>query len=135
MFISHIVESWWKQALRCNSVFLKCSVTTSELATVSFLLIVVSRPPLSCATILLIYVPICPLTVHITCKHVRYGNQLTGKIPSELRRMRNLSSLSLFKNEGLDVPHDCPLDIQGNMNYKTRAEVQKFFISLWHPSN
>ncbi len=60
----------------------------------------------------------------------RYNNQLTGKIPSELRRLKQLGTLSLFKNRELEVPPECPLDAEGHMDYKTRAEVEAFFRCL-----
>lgn len=59
-----------------------------------------------------------------------YSNQLTGQIPTDLRRLTALTELSLFKNTRLQVPEECPLDHEGNMLYRSRAEVENFFTSL-----
>jgi len=59
-----------------------------------------------------------------------YSNQLTGKIPAELRRLQQLSKLSLFKNPSLEVPDECPLNTEGQMCYKSRADVQAFLLCL-----
>ena len=49
-----------------------------------------------------------------------------GRVPKELAKLANLTTLYLHKNEGLQVPEGAPLDFDGDMHYDDHEKVAAF---------
>ena len=53
-----------------------------------------------------------------------------GRVPKELAKLANLTTLYLHRNEGLQVPEGAPLGSDGNMYYDDREKVAAFQACL-----
>ena len=53
-----------------------------------------------------------------------------GRVPKELAKLINLTTLSLHNNEGLQVPEGAPLNSNGDMCYDNRENVAAFQVCL-----
>ena len=53
-----------------------------------------------------------------------------GRVPKELAKLANLTTLYLHKNEGLQVPEGAPLDFDGDMHYDDHEKVAAFQVCL-----
>ena len=53
-----------------------------------------------------------------------------GRVPKELAKLANLTTLYLHKNEGLQVPEGTPFDSDGDIYYDDREKVAAFQVCL-----